>query len=57
MCYLYLKLRIYFERKFQPKSVLKRIVSFILYSIDKSIDKSQTNSTKMHEVFPNKKET
>ena len=34
MCYLYLKLRLFLERKFQPKSVLKGVVSFI-YSIDK----------------------
>jgi len=30
---LYLKLRAFLERKFQPKSVLKGVVSFI-YSID-----------------------
>jgi len=33
MCYLYLKLRVFLERKVQPKSVLKMVVSFI-YSID-----------------------
>ena len=33
MCYLNLKLRIFLKRKFQPKSVLKGVVSFI-YSID-----------------------
>ena len=32
MCYLYLKLRVFLERKVQPKSVLKGVVSFI-YSI------------------------
>ena len=36
MFYLYLKLRVFLERKFQPKSVLKWIVSFI-YSIDKFV--------------------
>jgi len=30
---LYLKLRVFLKRKFQPKSVLKGVVSFI-YSID-----------------------
>ena len=34
MCYLYLKLRVFMERKLQPKSVPKGVVSFI-YSIDK----------------------
>ena len=29
MCYLYLKLRVFLERKFQPKSVLKCVVFFI----------------------------
>ena len=33
MCYLYLKLRVFLERKVQPKSVLKGVVFFI-YSID-----------------------
>jgi len=33
MCYLYLKLRVFLERKVKPKSVLKRVVSFI-YNID-----------------------
>jgi len=28
MCHLYLKLRVFLERKFQPKSVLKGVVSF-----------------------------
>jgi len=36
MCYLYLKLRVFLKRKFQPKSVLKGIVSFI-YSIDNEV--------------------
>ena len=33
MCYLFLILRVFLKRKFQPKNMLKRIVFFI-YSID-----------------------
>jgi len=42
MCYLYLKLRIFLERKVQPKKVVKGIVSFI-YSIDSELKLKKNN--------------
>jgi len=45
MCYLYLKFRVFLERKVQPKSVLKGVVSFI-YNIRQGFTTREFTSTR-----------
>jgi len=50
MCYVYLKLTVFLKRKFQLKSVLKEIVSFI-YSIDVILHPWEYICSKIINVF------
>jgi len=51
MCYLFLILRVFLKRKFQPKSVLKGVVSFI-YSIDTDIYSTICHTAICYPVIP-----
>ena len=54
MCYLYLKFRVFLERKVQPKSVLKGVVSFI-YSIEQGFTTREFTLTRFAYVNSTRK--